>query len=60
MFDEGVITPVVIGRIQSNTAEVAADHRHLGTGSDELNSDAVTPRVRCDPFCRERWNLLRS
>jgi hypothetical protein len=50
----------VIGRVQSHVPEVATDHRHVDTGSDELNTDTVTPRVRGDSLCRERWHVPRS
>jgi len=50
----------VIGRVRSRVPEVATDHRHVDTGSDELNSDTMTPRVRRDSLCRERWRVVRS
>jgi hypothetical protein len=49
---------VVIGRVQSLVPEPVADYRHVDTGGDELNADAVTPSVRGDALCCERWYVL--
>jgi hypothetical protein len=51
---------VVIGRVESRVPKPVADHRYVDTGGNELNTDAVTPSVRCDAFCRERWHVLGS
>ena len=38
--------------------EPVADHRHVDTGGDELNADAVSPSVRRDALCCERRHVL--
>jgi hypothetical protein len=43
----------------SRVPEPTADYRHVDTGGDELNADAVTPSaVRGYALCRERRYVL--
>jgi hypothetical protein len=50
----------MIGRVQSRMPEPVADHGYVDAGGDELNADAVAPRVRCNTLCRERRYVAGS
>src|SRR5262249_49502722 len=50
-------TRVVIGRVQSRVPEPITDHGHVDTSSNELDAGTVTPGVRRDALCSERWHV---
>src|SRR5271166_1095618 len=56
-FGLQICARVVIGRVQLRVPEPIADHGHIDTGCNELNADAVTPRVRRDALCGKRGHV---